>query len=169
MAGWHHRLDGCEFEWTLGVGDGQGGLACCSSWGCKESDTTEQLNLTDDAISQSLPLQPGLGSVDLFTVSIWDSLLFVLSLIQPSSKARPLIFLLLFFLNLHRYMAAINFWITRNRQIYSRQMPALELAIFHQLTSVNLYFSFCFSRILLYFCHFLKRWFFNFVFDIFRC
>ena len=33
MAGWHHRLDGCESEWTLGVGDGQGGLACCDSWG----------------------------------------------------------------------------------------------------------------------------------------
>ena len=33
MAGWHHRLDGHEFEWTLGVGDGQGGLACCDSWG----------------------------------------------------------------------------------------------------------------------------------------
>ena len=44
MAGWHHRLDGHEFEWTLGVGDGQGGLACCDSWGCKESDTTERLN-----------------------------------------------------------------------------------------------------------------------------
>ena len=37
-------LNGCEFEWTLGVGDGQGGLACCDSWGRKESDTTEQLN-----------------------------------------------------------------------------------------------------------------------------
>ena len=47
MAGWHHRLDGCEFEWTLGVGDGQGGLACCNSWGCKESDMTEQLNWTE--------------------------------------------------------------------------------------------------------------------------
>ena len=44
MAGWHHRFDGHEFEWTLGVGDGQGGLACCSSWGWKESDTTEWLN-----------------------------------------------------------------------------------------------------------------------------
>ena len=44
MAGWHHRLDGREFEWTPGVGDGQGGLACCNSWGWKESDTTEQLN-----------------------------------------------------------------------------------------------------------------------------
>ena len=44
MAGWHHRLDGHEFKWTLGVGDGQGGLACCDSWGRKESDTIEQLN-----------------------------------------------------------------------------------------------------------------------------
>ena len=47
MAGWHQRLDGHEFEWTPGVGDGQGGLACCDSWGCKESDMTEQLNWTD--------------------------------------------------------------------------------------------------------------------------
>ena len=44
MAGGHHRLDGHEFEETPGVGDGQGGLACCDSWGCKESDTTDQLN-----------------------------------------------------------------------------------------------------------------------------
>ena len=44
MAGWHHWLDRRESEWTLGVGDGQGGLVCCNSWGCKESDTTEWLN-----------------------------------------------------------------------------------------------------------------------------
>ena len=44
MAGWHHWLDGPESEWTPGVGDGQGGLACCDSWGSKELDTTEQLN-----------------------------------------------------------------------------------------------------------------------------
>ena len=43
MAGWHHRLDGHEFGGTLGVGDGQGGLECCGSWGRKESDTTERL------------------------------------------------------------------------------------------------------------------------------
>ena len=42
MAGWHHRLNGCESEWTPGVGDGQGGLVCCNSWGCKESDRTGQ-------------------------------------------------------------------------------------------------------------------------------
>ena len=47
MAGWHHWLDGCESEWTLGVGDGQGGLVCCDSWGHKESDTTERLIWTE--------------------------------------------------------------------------------------------------------------------------
>ena len=41
MVGWHHRLNGREFEQTPGVGDGQGSLARCSPWGCKESDTTE--------------------------------------------------------------------------------------------------------------------------------
>ena len=46
MAGWHHWLNGHEFEQALGVGDGQGGLVCCSPWGCKESDTTERLLLT---------------------------------------------------------------------------------------------------------------------------
>ena len=39
MVGWYHRLNGHGFGWTLGVGDGQGGLACCGSWGHKESDT----------------------------------------------------------------------------------------------------------------------------------
>ena len=47
MTGWHHWLDGRESGWTPGVGDGQGGLACCDSWGRKESDTTERLNWTE--------------------------------------------------------------------------------------------------------------------------
>ena len=44
MVGWHHRLNGHEFEQALEVGDGQGGLACCSPWGRIELDMTEQLN-----------------------------------------------------------------------------------------------------------------------------
>ena len=44
MVGWHHRLNGPEFEQALGAGDGQGSLACCSPWGCKELDSTEWLN-----------------------------------------------------------------------------------------------------------------------------
>ena len=47
MAGWHHRLDRHEFGWTPGVGDGQGYMACCDSWGYKELDTTEWLNCTE--------------------------------------------------------------------------------------------------------------------------
>ena len=45
-VGWHHQLNGHEFEQTLGDGEGQGSLACCSLWGLKESDTTERLNTT---------------------------------------------------------------------------------------------------------------------------
>ena len=47
MVGWHHQLDEHEFEWTLGVGDGQGSLVCCSTWGHKEMHTTGQLNWTE--------------------------------------------------------------------------------------------------------------------------
>ena len=47
MAGWHHQLNGHEFEWTPGDGDGQGGLACYGSWGREELDTTERLNWTE--------------------------------------------------------------------------------------------------------------------------
>ena len=50
MVGWHHWHNGHGFGWTLGIGDGQGGLACCGSWGRKESDMTEQLNWTDSSV-----------------------------------------------------------------------------------------------------------------------
>ena len=62
-AGWYHWLDGHEFEWTPGVGDGQGGLACCDSQGRKESDTTERLNWTEDSSTEVVHKQnslPGL-------------------------------------------------------------------------------------------------------------
>ena len=53
MVGWHHLLDGYEFEWALGVGDGQGSLACCSPWGRKKSDMTEWLNWLTELILKS--------------------------------------------------------------------------------------------------------------------
>ena len=53
MVGWRHWLNGHGFGWTLGVGDGQGGLVCCDSWGHKESDMTEQLNWTDHSLCMS--------------------------------------------------------------------------------------------------------------------
>ena len=52
MGGWHHWHNGNGFGWTPEVGDGQGGLACCGSWGCKESDTTKQMNWTELSFSE---------------------------------------------------------------------------------------------------------------------
>ena len=83
MAGWHHWLDGRESEWTLGVGDGQGGLVCCSSWGCKESDMTERLNWTElNCISDSFVdyegysfsskgLLPTVVDIMVISVKVW--------------------------------------------------------------------------------------------------
>ena len=57
MVGWHHQLNRHGFGWILGVGDGQGGLACCGSWGGKESDSTEWLNWTEEeTIADCSPL-----------------------------------------------------------------------------------------------------------------
>ena len=59
MVGWHHQLNGHEFEQALGVGEGQGSLACCSPWGRKESDMTEQLNNSNNKIiNNSVTLRP---------------------------------------------------------------------------------------------------------------
>ena len=59
MAGWHHQLYARESEWTPGVGDGQGGLECCNSWGYKELDTTEQLNWSElEYLSPLLQFNP---------------------------------------------------------------------------------------------------------------
>ena len=64
MVGWHRCLEGHEFEWILGVGDGQGGLACYDLWGLKESDTTEQLNWSTYHLSIVLiHLSPGKSGV----------------------------------------------------------------------------------------------------------
>ena len=62
MVGWHHRFNGHEFEQTLGDGDGQGGLACCSPWGHKQPDTTEKLNnnnKTSTQTKENLKKKPG--------------------------------------------------------------------------------------------------------------
>ena len=75
MAGWHHRLDGCESEWTPGVGDGQGGLACWGSWGRKESDTTEWLNWTERNLKLELATSIPLPHVVLVRVTNHTKLL----------------------------------------------------------------------------------------------
>ena len=90
MVGWHHWLDGHWFGWTPGVGDGQRGLACCGSWGRKESDTTERLNWNElqtrvQWYSEYLPMAVMLGiqiqPVSLAThylfSQVWSSLVYV--------------------------------------------------------------------------------------------
>ena len=69
-AEWHHRLDGREYEWTPGVGDGQGGLACCDSWGREESDMTEQLNWTEVLVIPSVIVNQRKPSKH-FTKGLW--------------------------------------------------------------------------------------------------
>ena len=66
MVGWHHRLDGHGFGWTPGVGDGQGSLACCDSWGRKESNTTERLNWTEFSVESSALTEFGFCSLTVF-------------------------------------------------------------------------------------------------------
>ena len=73
LKGWHHCLDGHESEWTLGVGDGQGGLACCDSRGHKESDRTERLNWTELKLYVQIALECK------FMAVTWLSLLLTLS------------------------------------------------------------------------------------------
>ena len=68
--GWHHRLNGHEFEQVSGVGDGQGSLVCCSPWGCKELDMTERLNLSELKLD--------------FLLLFAKSLFFLHSLVMPS-------------------------------------------------------------------------------------
>ena len=75
MAGLHHRVDAHEFGSTPGVGDGQGGLACCDSWGHKELDTTEQLNWTD--LSQASHSVYTVSNVIVLT-SVWCNTLYIL-------------------------------------------------------------------------------------------
>ena len=72
MAGWHHRLDGQELEWTPGVGDGQGGLACCDSQGLKKSDRTEWLNWTECllAVHNSSDLTKEFNRIDVLILSL---------------------------------------------------------------------------------------------------
>ena len=78
MAGWHHRLDGRELEWTPGVGDGQGGLACCNSWGHKELEMTERLNWTELNWRLSPPkfFQRWVRYWDILAFTVWEHSVF---------------------------------------------------------------------------------------------
>ena len=85
MAGWCHWLDGRESEWTPGVGDGQGGLACCDSWGHKESDTTERLIWSDTNLGD---LCKSFGCFKEKINRLAELFLYILLLIACSDKSQ---------------------------------------------------------------------------------
>ena len=95
MVGWHHRLNGHGFGWPPGVGDGQGGLACCGSWDHKESDMTERLNWTEFNLSftpqiikyltQKIPTD----LFDRFNGDVYIQFIFKLILSTPASCYLP--------------------------------------------------------------------------------
>ena len=97
MAEWHHWLNGCESVWTPGVGDGQRGLACCSSWGRKESDTTERLNWTELIcccyLVTKCPACPGFPVLNYLPEFAQTRAYWVSDAIQPSYPLSPLLLL----------------------------------------------------------------------------
>ena len=116
MAGWHHWLNGHESEWTLGVDDGRGGLACCDSWGLEESDTAERMNWTElnwgvHDLHFSLPLLDKYSDSSLQTYAATPILLH--AMIYLSSLSITLIkwkdVSLIHCLPLHFYFCN-NFW-----------------------------------------------------------
>ena len=78
MAGWRHRVNVHEFEWTPGIGDGQGGLACCDSWGHKESDTTERLSWAENylifPVAQTVKNLPSIQETRVWSLGWKDPL-----------------------------------------------------------------------------------------------
>ena len=90
LVGWHHRFNGHGYGWTLGVGDGQGGLACSGSWGHKGSDMTEWLNLTE---LRPVVFKMSIGIISTILVTIF----YLLPLFFVSSLSLPLLCLFCFY------------------------------------------------------------------------
>ena len=92
MVGWHHRLNGHEFEWTPGVGDGQGSLVCCSPWGRKQWGTTERLNQTKlNSKVRPISTLPFIYKTPSFLSLLWYA---PLSTAAAKLKQSPQLFLL---------------------------------------------------------------------------
>ena len=121
MDEWHHRLDGHESEWTPGVGDGQGGLACCDSWGRKESNTTERLNWTELSFTNNsiAMLTDQLIMGDLIIISINVS---CLHLFRSSFYIKDRYLLLNLFLSINCWIQFVNILLRIFSSIFIRDI-----------------------------------------------
>ena len=140
MVGWRHWLDGHEFEQALGVGDGQGSLACCSPWGHKESDTTERLNwtalnpfrikLSSPSLTRPLPISDFIShhsSPSLnFKHSNHTGPLVVNSICKTYSYPRAFAFTLLSARNIFSLAIRNVLWLLKGpAQMFPHQWPSL--------------------------------------------
>ena len=89
MAGWHHQLNGGESQQAPGDGEGQGSLVCCSPWGHKESDTTEQLNNDNDRKHVEKERRKSQCKVILSTSLLWATVSIPLGLLRSLCKVPP--------------------------------------------------------------------------------
>ena len=107
MVGWHHRLNGHGFGWTLGVGDGQGGLACCDSWCRKESDKTEWLNWTELMCLDRKKIYTSNYTVNVTELCYFSQVIFSYTSYSLSSYFHLTLCLFLCFHNVLRYLVHI--------------------------------------------------------------
>ena len=119
MVGWHHWLNGHGFGWTLGVGDGQGSLVCCSSWGRKEAYTTEWLNWTElnwSILSQLSSVPVGAGYwTHLFCIP-WITVILIVLILAFQSNIRMLHLKRSFFFHYMNYQIGYHWLKAENIQ-----------------------------------------------------
>ena len=113
MVGWHHQLNGHRFGWTPGFGDGQGGPACCGSWGCKESDT-EPLNW-----NWNLTMRGSAAFIYQLWCPAWIICIYLLKYTMFIHASVPV---------LHADLLAYNSYLTTDKLIFHLQMLAQMLS-----------------------------------------
>ena len=149
MVGWHCWLSGHGFRWTLGVGDGQGGLACCASWGCKELDTTERLNWIEIDFSLGFSYSPPVNK-NSFTQLVLTFLFKGVVLGKTVDSVCP---------REEGRSGAPMSWVNRNLLVFCTASSLLVslIAIFFFLPCVSVCPSFSHSLVLVLFKTFKKK------------
>ena len=142
MVGWHHQLDEHEFEQAMGVGDGQGSLACCSPWGHKESDMTERLNWTETmrdhgSVKQSCPRNLSIFSNREAATGLWncwrDLVVSSEASLSPGHYRNPVTLLNIFpcHQNMPLFSMENPLWLTSSCVVIACQIIPTRNTLFH--------------------------------------